>query len=138
MKRNKMRTGIVALSTAMMLTGCGVPAEVSAPAFENPAPTTTIATVPATETLEDFEFGQEVWYVEGNDDAYLVHYAVVGQHGELVEVVPYFTSDVQKLKESMGGTYLIEISQVYLDRYEAMVAVAEANGETFEEYWGEY
>lgn len=131
----KIRTIIAALSATLMLTGCGMPAEVTAPTIHTVPVATTI---PATETLKDFEFGQEVWYVEGECDAYLIRYAVVGQNGELVEVVPYFTSDVQQLKESMGDTTLIEMDQVYLDRYEAMVAVAEANGQTVEEYWGGY
>ena len=130
---------IIGLATAaMLITGCGASAEppVTTEPTIHTEPVTT--TVPATETLEDFEFGQEVWCVEGEDDTYLVRYAVVDQHGELVEVVPYFTSDVQQLRESMVCTYLIEMDQVYLDRYDAMVAVAEANCETFEEYWGEY
>lgn len=135
MNKNIIRTTIAVLFTTLILTGCRVSAEVSAPTIHTEPVTTT---VPATETIEDFEFGQEVWYVTGDDDAYLIRYTVVGQHGELIEVVPYFTSDVQQLKESMGCTYLIEMDQIYLDRYEAMVAVAEANGKTFEEYWGGY
>lgn len=142
MNRNKIRTIIAALSVTLMFTGCGAPAEVTAPTIHTEPVATTVAVtepIPATGTLKDFEFGQEVWSVcQSNDGegAYLIRYAVVGQNGEMVEVVPYFTSDVQQLKESMGDTTLIDMSQVYLDRHEAMVAVAEANGETFEEYWG--
>lgn len=126
----KIRTIIAALAATLMLTGC---CEVSAPTIHTePVPTT----VSATEALEDFKFGQEVWCVEGDGDAYLVRYAVVGQNGELVKVVPYFTSDVQQLRESMGDASLIEIDQVYQDKVAAMIAVAEANGESFEMYWG--
>lgn len=136
-----MKKIIAIIIAIMLLTGCGAPTEVTAPTIHTEPVATTVAVtepIPVTETLKDFEFGQEVWCVGDDSDAYLIRYAVVGQNGELVEVVPYFTSDVQQLKESMGDTTLIDMSQVYLDRYDAMVAVAEANGETFEEYWGEY
>lgn len=145
MNRNKIRTTIAALSATLLLTGCGAERtyeDWDVPTFGGWSTETTIPvteTIPITEsTQHQFDFGQEVWCVEGNSDACLVRYAIVGQHGDLVEVVPYFTSDVQQLRESMGCPYLIEMDQVYLDRYDAMVAVAEANGETFEEYWGEY
>lgn len=83
-------------------------------------------------------FGDEVWAVEGEgEDSYLVRYAFVSQRDDLIEVTPYFTSDVQQLRESMGETRLIDPERVYLDRIAAMSAIAEACGETFGEYWGE-
>lgn len=143
MKKNKIISIIAAISATIMFTACGETAQhTDATHTDNTIATEPMATtIPATETLKDFEFGQEVWgvcYSTNGNSASLVRYAVVGQQGELVEVVYYFTSDVQQLKESMGCPFLVEMSQVYIDRYEAMVVVAEANGETFEEYWGEY
>lgn len=83
-------------------------------------------------------FGDEVWAVEGEgEDSYLVRYAFISQRDDLIEVTPYFTSDVQQLRESMGETQFIDPDRVYLDRIAAMSAVAEACGETFEQYWGE-
>lgn len=83
-------------------------------------------------------FGDEVWAVEGEgEESYLVRYAFISRHDDLVEVIPYFTSDVQQLRESMGETQFIDPERVYLDRIAAMSAVAEACGETFEQYWGE-
>lgn len=93
-----------------------------------------------SEPANDFglSFGDEVWAVEGEgEESYLVRYAFISQHDDLVEVIPYFTSDVQQLRESMGETQFIDPDRVYLDRIAAMSAVAEACGETFEEYWGE-
>ena len=134
-----MKKIIAIIIAIMLLTGCGASIEPIVTTEPTIYTEPVATTVPATETLKDFEFGQEVWSVRQSNDgdgAYLIRYAVVGQNGELVEVVPYFTSDVQQLKESMGDTSMIEMDQVYRDKYDAMVAVAEANGETFEEYWG--
>lgn len=93
--------------------------------------------------LTDFEFGDEIWTVEVDKQcvsAYLVHYSVVGQKGEIVEAVPYWSSDVNYIREvlSYGTTtiYSFHINQIYREQYDAMVAVATLNGETFEEYWG--
>lgn len=83
-------------------------------------------------------FGDEVWAVEGEgEESYLVRYAFISQRDDLIEVIPYFTSDVQQLRESMGETQFIDPKRMYLDRIAAMAAVAEACGETFEQYWGE-
>lgn len=83
-------------------------------------------------------FGDEVWAVEGEgEESYLVRYAFISQHDDLVEVIPYFTSNVQQLRESMGETQFVDPDRMYFDRIAAMSAVAEACGETFEEYWGE-
>lgn len=83
-------------------------------------------------------FGDEVWAVEGEgEESYLVRYAFISQHDDLIEVTPYFTSDVQQLRESMSETQFINPERVYPDRIAAMSAVAEACGETFEQYWGE-
>lgn len=93
-----------------------------------------------SEPANDFglSFGDEVWAVEGEgEDSYLVRYAFISQRDDLIEVTPYFTSDIQQLRESMGETQLINPERMYLDRIAAMFAVAEACGETFEEYWGE-
>lgn len=93
-----------------------------------------------SESANDFglSFGDEVWAVEGEgEESYLVRYAFISQHGDLIEVIPYFTSDVQQLRKSMGETRFIDLERMYLDRIAAMSAVAEACGETFEEYWGE-
>lgn len=93
-----------------------------------------------SEPANDFglSFGDEVWAVEGEgEESYLVRYAFISQRDDLIEVIPYFTSDVQQLRESMGETQFIDTERVYLDRIAAMSAVAEACGETFEQYWGE-
>lgn len=83
-------------------------------------------------------FGDEVWVVEGEgEESYLVRYAFISQRDDLIEAIPYFTSDVQQLRESMGETQFIDPDRMYLDRTAAMSAVAEACGETFEQYWGE-
>lgn len=149
MKYTKMITGLTALATtAMLFTGCGSADETKVTmevVGTKPATIiTALETVPATEYIESqFEFGQELWVVEiENGETWLGRYAFVGQKDEtLVEAVPYFTPDVEQLREVLNENpciYLIDISRIYEDRYEAMVAVAEANGETFEEYWGEY
>lgn len=131
---------LMAIMVSMILAGCNI---------SDPAQTGSVPTAPAAEwepVTEPYEqpndwglaFGDEVWAV-GSDgsDAYLIRYAFISQKGSMVEVVPYFTSDTQKLRESMGYTDLIEADRMYTGQYDAMVAVAEANGETFEEYWGE-
>lgn len=93
-----------------------------------------------SEPANDFglSFGDEVWAVEGEgEESYLVRYAFISQRDDLIEVIPYFTSDVQQLRESMGETQFVDPERVYLDRIAAMSAVTDACGETFEEYWGE-
>ena len=93
--------------------------------------------------LTDFEFGDEIWTVEVDKlstSVYLLHYSVVGQKGEIVEAVPYWSSNVDYIRKvlSYGTTtiYPFFINQIYREQYDAMVAVATLNGETFEEYWG--
>ncbi len=148
MKYTKLITGLTALATtAMLFTGC-CSADETKVALEvvGTEPVTNITaleSIPATEPFEsEFEFGQELWVVEVEDnEAWLSRYAFVGQKdGELIEAVPYFTSDIEQLQEALEHNpyiYIIDMDCIYEDRYEAMVAVAEANGETFEEYWGE-
>lgn len=94
--------------------------------------------------LTDFEFGDEIWTTEidkSSLSAYLLRYSVVGQQGEIVEVVPYWTSDTSYIREVLSSSettiYSFAINQIYRDKYDAMVAVATLNGETFEEYWGD-
>lgn len=148
MKYTKLITGLTALATtAMLFTGCGSEDETKV-ALEvvGSEPVTTITTmesIPATEPFEsEFEFGQEIWVVEvENNEAWLGRYAFVGQKDEeFIEAVPYCTSDVEQLREVLSYDpyiYLLDVNCIYEDRYEAMVAVAEANDETFEGYWGE-
>ena len=144
---------VMAICVFMTLPGCGGDAY-----FENPVP--TIAVVDRVENvdkpelepetksyneagLKDFEFGDEIWTTEINKQslsAYLVRYAVVGQRDDVVEAVPYCTSDPDQLREVLSydpPIYSFAINQIYRDEYDAMAAVAELNGETFEEYWGE-
>ena len=148
MKHIKLIIVLATLITATMLfAGCisetntKVPLEVV-----GSAPPTIIATLETNFVTEppfesEFEFGQELWVVEvGDGETWLSRYAFVDQKDEtLVEAVPYFTNDLDQLKEVLSHNPdidLIEIKRVYEDRYEAMSVVAEANGETFEEYWG--
>ena len=103
----------------------------------------TVSTVPTTESIKSrFEFGQELWVVEiEGGETWLGRYTFIGQKDkEFIEAIPYFTPYAEQLKEVLNENpciYLIDINRVYEDRYEAMAVVAEANGETFEEYWGE-
>lgn len=154
---------VMALCAVMMFAGCDMDG------FKNPVPTIAVVdrvekvdklelepkpeveTKPEVKTeyyhedgLKDFEFGDEIWTVEVDKQCLkvsLVHYSVVGQKGEIVEVVPYWANDVDYIREvlSYGTTtiYSFAINQIYRDQYDAMVTVAELNGETFEEYWGE-
>lgn len=131
---------LMAIMVSMILAGCNI----SDPAQTESVPTAPVAEwEPVTEPYEQpndwgLAFGDEVWAVKSDDsDAYLIRYAFISQRGNMVEVVHYFTSDIQQLRESMGDTELIDADRVYTERHDAMVAVAEANGETFEEYWGE-
>lgn len=148
MKYTKLITGLTALATtAMLFTGCGSATEIKVSlevvGTEPVTNVTALETIPATEPIESqFEFGQELWVVEIEDgETWLSRYAFVGQKDEtLVEAVPYFTPDVEQLREVLNENpciYLIDMKRIYEDRYEAMAVVAEANGETFEEYWGE-
>lgn len=152
--KHKLITGLIAfIITAMLFTGCG--ADYTAPIVTDAPPTTTsntnedivenddVTKYYHEDGLKDFEFGDEIWTVEVDKQCLkvgLVHYSVVGQQGEIVEAVPYWANDVDYIREvlSYGTTtiYSFAINQIYRDQYDAMVAVAELNGETFEEYWG--
>lgn len=150
MKYTKLITGLTALATtAMLFTGCGSAAEIKVSlevvGTEPVTNITTLEPIPTTEPIESqfesqFEFGQKLWIVETeNDRAWLGLYAFVGQKDEeFVEAVPYCTSDAEQLREVLSYDpyiYLLDVDCIYEDEYDAKVAVAEANGETFEEYW---
>lgn len=148
---NKRSLLALAVMIALLFCGCSTTDESLDDLYVVPEDripvesTTSLEPVESTqaepsEPANDFglSFGDEVWAVEGEgEDSYLVRYAFISQRDDLIEVIPYFTSDVQQLRESMGETQFIDPDRVYLDRIAAMFAVAEACGETFEEYWGE-
>lgn len=131
---------LMVIMVSMILAGFNIPNPAQ---MESVPAAPTAYWEPVTEPYEQpndwgLTFGDEVWVVESDgDDAYLIRYAFIAQKGSVVEAAPYFTSDIQQLRESMGDTELIDADRVYTERYDAMIAVAEANGETFEEYWGE-
>lgn len=144
-----MKKIIAVLSATLMLAGCG---EVSAPTIYTEPVATTIATEATTETQPintRFEFGEEVWIMTADEDSvyYLGRYNVVTEYENFVAVVPCWGYDISDLREKLellasappseeSGIYLFTMDQVYQDKVAAMIAVAEANGETFEEYWG--
>ena len=72
---------------------------------------------------------------------------MVTEYENFVAVVPCWGYDISDLREKLellasapiseeSGIDLFMMDQVYQDKVAAMVAVAEANGETFETYWG--
>lgn len=114
-------------AAGMLLGGC------SAAALET-VPIASDAAVMATESR--FAFGQEVWSVRrssGDDQAYVVRYAVVAQEGNLVAVVPMFTPDSEELRQTLtemaqmpldgtGHLYLVTEDNCWLDPVQAQAA----------------
>lgn len=148
---NKRSLLVLAVMVALLFCGCSttdgslddlyVVSEdrVSVESITRLEPVESAQTEPS-EPVNEFglSFGDEVWAVEGDgEESYLIRYAFISQRDDLIEVIPYFTSDVQQLRESMDETQFIDPDRMYLDRTAAMSAVAEACGETFEQYCGE-
>lgn len=133
------------VAAALLLTACGADSaeEWEVPNFGSGPVADAHATEPTDNTGERFNFGQEVWSVRRSDDggdAYVVRYAVVAQDGDLIAVVPMFTTDADDMREALenaaqmpldgsGHLYLVERDNCYLTPEEAETAADRENGE---------
>lgn len=107
-------------------------------------PAAEVQTVRETEPVrERFVFGQEVWAVRRSVDgggAYVVRYAVFAREGDLVAVVPMFTTDPEELRQVLkeaaaapldgtGHLVLVEVGNCYGTQEEAQAAADRENAD---------
>lgn len=112
MKKRKQWAKMFALVllAAALLTGCCNNEWSGKPLFEaKPIPVTIVeqgADMPAESAGERFGFGDVVYAVRTNMDgggAYVVRYTVIADIGDVVAVVPMFTTDMGQLWDSLIG-----------------------------------